>query len=169
VLPEQRRQLDLVHKLNELPQQESQKDAQLEAAPRSLRNGVQNADRSDRRIRLTKEPQTVRDLYGTSRQANQLLIARRLARTRRSLRARSGPVDGIITRTLKIAARRAPRNRSTARRVHRDLKQRGLFDSTLVIWGGEFGRKPVRDRNGNDNPVAIIIRTHSRLSWPAAA
>jgi uncharacterized protein (DUF1501 family) len=32
------------------------------------------------------------------------------------------------------------------------LKQRNLFDSTLVIWGGEFGRKPVRDRNGNDNP-----------------
>ena len=33
-----------------------------------------------------------------------------------------------------------------------DLKQRGLLDSTLVIWGGEFGRKPTRDRNGNDNP-----------------
>jgi len=27
-----------------------------------------------------------------------------------------------------------------------------LFDSTLIVWGGEFGRKPVRDRNGNDNP-----------------
>src|SRR5262249_14111848 len=34
----------------------------------------------------------------------------------------------------------------------KDLKQRSLFDSTLIIWGGEFGRKPVRDRNGNDNP-----------------
>ncbi len=33
-----------------------------------------------------------------------------------------------------------------------DLKQRGLLDSTLVVWGGEFGRKPVKDRNGNDNP-----------------
>ena len=33
-----------------------------------------------------------------------------------------------------------------------DLKQRGLLDSTLVMWGGEFGRKPVRDKNGNDNP-----------------
>jgi uncharacterized protein (DUF1501 family) len=33
-----------------------------------------------------------------------------------------------------------------------DLKQRGLLDSTLVVWGGEFGRKPVRDRNGGDNP-----------------
>src|SRR2546430_6298229 len=33
-----------------------------------------------------------------------------------------------------------------------DLKQRNLFDSTLIVWGGEFGRKPVRDRNGNENP-----------------
>ncbi len=27
-----------------------------------------------------------------------------------------------------------------------------MLDSTLVVFGGEFGRKPVRDRNGNDNP-----------------
>jgi len=33
-----------------------------------------------------------------------------------------------------------------------DLKQRGLLDSTVVIWGGEFGRKPTRDRNGYENP-----------------
>jgi uncharacterized protein (DUF1501 family) len=33
-----------------------------------------------------------------------------------------------------------------------DLKQRGLLDSTLVVWGGEFGRKPTRDRNGYENP-----------------
>ena len=33
-----------------------------------------------------------------------------------------------------------------------DLKQRGLLDSTLVVWGGEFGRKPTRDRNGGDTP-----------------
>jgi len=33
-----------------------------------------------------------------------------------------------------------------------DLKQRGLYDSTLIVWGGEFGRKPVRDPNNPDNP-----------------
>ena len=33
-----------------------------------------------------------------------------------------------------------------------DLKQRGLLDETLVIWGGEFGRKPTRDRNGGGEP-----------------
>ncbi len=34
----------------------------------------------------------------------------------------------------------------------KDLKQRNLFDETLIVWGGEFGRKPTRDRNGGDNP-----------------
>ena len=32
------------------------------------------------------------------------------------------------------------------------MKQCGLLDSTLVMWGGEFGRKPVRDRNGGESP-----------------
>ena len=32
------------------------------------------------------------------------------------------------------------------------LKQRGLLEDTLVIWGGEFGRTVVKDRNGNDTP-----------------
>ena len=31
-----------------------------------------------------------------------------------------------------------------------DLKQRGLLDETLVIWGGEFGRTPMVQGNGND-------------------
>jgi uncharacterized protein (DUF1501 family) len=33
-----------------------------------------------------------------------------------------------------------------------DLKQLGMLDSTLVIWGGEFGRTPTRDRGGNATP-----------------
>ena len=35
----------------------------------------------------------------------------------------------------------------------RDLKQRGLLDETLVVWGGEFGRTPMlENRTGADNP-----------------
>jgi uncharacterized protein (DUF1501 family) len=34
-----------------------------------------------------------------------------------------------------------------------DLKQRGLLEDTLVVWGGEFGRTPMlENRGGNDNP-----------------
>ena len=46
----------------------------------------------------------------------------------------------------------------------RDLKQRGLLDSTLVIWGGEFGRMPVsQGKDGRDhNPQGFI-------AWMAGA
>jgi len=33
-----------------------------------------------------------------------------------------------------------------------DLKNRGMLDSTLIIWGGEFGRTVTRDRNGGGEP-----------------
>ena len=39
---------------------------------------------------------------------------------------------------------------SPAAALIKDLKQRGLLDSTLIIWGGEFGRTVTKDRNGND-------------------
>jgi uncharacterized protein (DUF1501 family) len=41
----------------------------------------------------------------------------------------------------------------------RDLKQRGLLDSTLVIWGGEFGRTPMSEgTNGRDhNPYGFTM------------
>ena len=51
-----------------------------------------------------------------------------------------------------------------------DLKQRGLLDSTLVIWGGEFGRLPVSQRTKDTKrPAATTTRTPSRPGSPAAA
>ena len=119
-----------------------------------LRNGVQDADRSDRRLRHQQRAgRPFATLYGDSRKGNQLLIARRLDRTRRPLRPGLGRRLGSSPGHRGPLAGRA-REKSTRRSAaaHPDLKQRGLLDSTLVIWGGEFGRKPVRDRNGNDNP-----------------
>jgi uncharacterized protein (DUF1501 family) len=51
---------------------------------------------------------------------------------------------------------------ATDRPVHAlltDLKRRGLFESTLVIWGGEFGRMPVSQGNkGRDhNPRGFLV------------
>ena len=47
----------------------------------------------------------------------------------------------------------------------KDLKQRGLLDTTLVVWGGEFGRTPmveIREPATQTMPAAITIR------WPTA-
>ena len=54
--------------------------------------------------------------------------------------------------------------------VH-DLKQRGLLESTLVIWGGEFGRTPMVENNPRSAAAsaATIIRKPLPSGWPAAA
>ena len=49
----------------------------------------------------------------------------------------------------------------------KDLKQRGLLDSTLVVWGGEFGRLPMSQ--GGGKPGRDHGPTASVSGWPAAA
>ena len=53
----------------------------------------------------------------------------------------------------------------------KDLKQRGLLDDTLVIWGGEFGRTVYSQGTAHRRPTtaAIITRAASPSGWPAAA
>ena len=94
----------------------------------------------------------MRELYGRSEQGNQLLIARRLIeRGVRFVQVWAGGWDHHQDIEDRLPERAKAIDQPLAAFIT-DLKQRNLFDSTLVIWGGEFGRKPVRDRNGNDNP-----------------
>jgi len=152
VLDEQRRQLDLVHKLNELHSQNLQKEAQLEARLEAYEMAFKMQTEATDAFDITKEPQTVREAYGNSRQANQLLIARRLLeRGVRFIQVWAGGWDHHQDIEDRLPERAKDIDQPLAAFLA-DLKQHGLFDSTLVIWGGEFGRKPVRDRNGNDNP-----------------
>ena len=46
-----------------------------------------------------------------------------------------------------------------------DLKQRGLLDSTLVIWGGEFGRLPVAQRPQNTQLMGRDHNPHAFTTW----
>jgi hypothetical protein len=152
VLEEQRRQLDLVHKLNELHSQNLQKEAQLEARLQSYEMAFKMQTEATDAFDISKEPQSVRDAYGTARQASQLLIARRLLeRGVRFIQVWAGGWDHHQDIEDRLPERAREIDQPLAAFIA-DLKQRGLFDSTLVVWGGEFGRKPVRDRNGNDNP-----------------
>jgi uncharacterized protein (DUF1501 family) len=65
-------------------------------------------------------------------------------------------------------------HRAMARRVDqpiagllRDLKQRGLLDTTLVIWGGEFGRTPVADGRYPDKPAGRDHNPYGFTTWLA--
>jgi hypothetical protein len=152
VLPEQRRQLDLVHKLNEIHSQNLQKEAQLEARLQAYEMAFKMQTEATDAFDITKEPADVRAAYGNSKQGHQLLIARRLIeRGVRFVQVWAGGWDHHqdIEDRLPQQAREIDQPFAA---FLTDLRKRGLFDSTLVMWGGEFGRKPVKDRNGNDNP-----------------
>ncbi|NOS70929.1 MAG: DUF1501 domain-containing protein [Verrucomicrobia bacterium] len=151
-LDEQRRQLDLVHKLNEIHSQNLQKDAALEARLESYEMAFKMQTEATDAFDITKETAAVRDAYGRTGQGNQLLVARRLIeRGVRFVQVWAGGWDHHQDIEDRLPERAKEIDQPLAAFIA-DLKQRNLFDSTLVIWGGEFGRKPVKDRNGNDNP-----------------
>jgi hypothetical protein len=151
-LVEQRRQLDLVHKLNELHSQNLQKDAQLESRLQAFEMAFKMQTEATDAFDLHKEPESIRQLYGRSPQGNQMLIARRLIeRGVRVVQVWAGGWDHHQDLQEKLPERAKDIDQPLAAFIT-DLKQRNLFDETLIIWGGEFGRKPMRDRNGGDNP-----------------
>ena len=143
--PEQRAQLDLLQKLNQRHQAKRKEDAQIEARIQSFelayRMQMDAADAFD----TSKEPESIRKLYGEGTQARQLLIARRLLeRGVRFVQVWHGagqPWDNHDD--IEVNHRRLAKDCDQAiGALLKDLKQRGMLKDTLVIWGGEFGRTP---------------------------
>ncbi len=141
----QRRQLDLLYELNEQHRANRERDAQLEARIQSFELAYRmQADAADA-FDITREPQHIRDMYGPGTQARQILIARRLVeRGVRFVQLWHGegqPWDNHDD--LEVNHRRLAKETDQAiGALLKDLKQRGLLDETLIIWGGEFGRTP---------------------------
>jgi len=108
---------------------------------------------------IGKEPQSILDLYGAKPGegsfANNCLLARRLVE--KGVRyvqlydwgwdMHGTGVDNDLLTGLPKKCRDVDRS---AAALVKDLKQRGLLDQTLVVWGGEFGRTPMNEeRNGS--------------------
>ncbi len=107
-------------------------------------------------VDLAQEPQSIRDLYGlddprTHQYAKKCILARRLVeRGVRYIQVYSGGGhnddnwdahgDLVFNHT-----RHAGRTDRPIAGLLTDLKQRGLLDETLVVWGGEFGRQPTAE------------------------
>jgi hypothetical protein len=144
--PEQRRQLDLLMALNRKHIEQRQQDAQLESRIQSFELAYRmQADATDA-FDVSREPEHIRKLYGEGTQARQILIARRLLeRGVRFVQVWSGqgqPWDNHDD--LEVNHRNLARQCDQAiAALLIDLKQRGMLEDTLVIWGGEFGRTPV--------------------------
>jgi hypothetical protein len=142
---EQRRQLDLLRQLNERHQKHREQDAQLEARIQSFELAYRmQMDASDA-FDVSREPEHVRKLYGPGTQARQILIARRLlekgVRYVQVWHGAGQPWDSHDD--IEVNHRRLAKECDQAiGALLKDLKQRGMLDDTLVIWGGEFGRTP---------------------------
>jgi hypothetical protein len=144
-LPEQREQLDLLQRLNKQHLAAHQKDAQMEARIQSYELAYRMQMEASDAFDVSKEPQHIRDMYGDGIYARQCLIARRLLE------------KGVRFIQLYHGAGQPWDNHDDIEVNHRhlanqcdkpiaafmtDLKQRGMFKDTLIIWGGEFGRTP---------------------------
>jgi uncharacterized protein (DUF1501 family) len=144
-LPEQRAQLDLLHRLNERHRQSRRNDAQLEARIQSFELAYRMQMDAANAFDISQEPEHIRKMYGDTTQARQILIARRLVeRGVRFVQVWHGsgqPWDNHDD--LEEGHRRLATECDQAiGALLKDLKQRGMLEDTLVIWGGEFGRTP---------------------------
>ncbi len=144
-LPRQRQQLDLLAQWNQRHQEARQQDADLEARIQSFELAFRMQTEAADAFDVSREPQHILDMYGPGVQARQILIARRLVeRGVRFVQVWHGagqPWDNHDD--LEIQHRRlAGQCDQAIGALLKDLKQRGLLEETLVIWGGEFGRTP---------------------------
>ena len=147
----QRHQLDLLQSLNaehRAVRHDPRLDARIQSFELAFRMQVEAADAFD----VSREPQYIRQLYGEGVHARQTLIARRLVER------------GVRYVQLWHGAGQPWDSHASIETFHRDLakqidqpisalltdlKQRGMLEDTLVIWGGEFGRTPSVELGGD--------------------
>jgi hypothetical protein len=168
-LAAQRRQLDLLQQLNQRHQQARQNDAVLEARIQSFELAFRMQTEAAEVFDVSREPQHILDMYGPGVQARQILIARRLVeRGVRFVQVWHGagqPWDNHDD--LEVRHRELARQCDQAiGALLKDLKQRGLLEETLVIWGGEFGRTPsVEMPKQGSNAGKINGRDHNHYGF----
>ncbi|MEM7476182.1 MAG: DUF1501 domain-containing protein [Planctomycetota bacterium] len=156
---QQRKQLDLVQHLNRLHAARRPADQDLEAHIGSMELAFQMQTEASEAFDISREPQYVLDRYGDSVYSKSCLLGRRLLE--RGVRfvqvyyTDKGKQPWDTHKDNNGGHRRlcADSDRGTAALLA-DLKDRGMLEDTLVIWGGEFGRTPYsqNDKNAKSKP-----------------
>jgi hypothetical protein len=145
---QQRQQLDLLAELNRLHLAQRPGDSVLEAQIQAMETAFHMQAEAAEAFDISREPESLREAYGKTNFGQSCLLARRLCEhgvrfvqlmylskdNNQPWDTHSNNDDGH--RKLCKDADQA----TTA--LLTDLKQRGLLEDTLVIWGGEFGRTP---------------------------
>ncbi len=142
---QQRHQLDLLSELNRRHADARQRDAKLDSRIQAFELAFRMQTEAQEAFDVSREPKHILDKYGPGVQAKQILIARRLVeRGVRYVQLWHGPGQPWDNHDdlEKNHARLAKQCDQAIGALLDDLKQRGMLDETLVIWGGEFGRTP---------------------------
>ena len=166
----QRRQVDLLQKLNRQHLDQRGFDPQLQARIQSYEQGFRMQMEAAEAFDVDHEPESIRAMYGDSVQARQILMARRLVeRGVRFVQVWHGsgqPWDNH--RKIEENHRKLAGETSMAiGALLSDLKQRGLLDETLVIWGGEFGRTPTVELHGDEKTLGRDHNHYGFSMWLA--
>ncbi len=145
---QQREQLELLQKLNRHHAAQRDQDPELNGQIKAMETAFQMQKKAMETFDISREPQHIREMYGKTPFANSCLLARRLVE------------DGVRCVTIYYTNEGSNQpwdthtdhdnghkklcldsDKASAALIS-DLKQRGLLEDTLVIWGGEFGRTP---------------------------
>ena len=161
----QRRQLDLLRSLN-TEHRASRVDTRLEARIQSFELAFRMQTEAAEAFDVSDEPQHIQEMYGTGVHARQTLIARRLLER------------GVRYVQLWHGAGQPWDNHAEIEKNHRllagqidqpiaalmtDLKQRGMFEDTLIVFGGEFGRTPTVELGGEGK--SLLGRDHNHYGF----
>ena len=168
----ERKNLELLAKLNEERRQLYPDDSRLEARIRNYELAARMQLEAESMLNLSGETEATRRLYGlddkmTGNYGTRCLMARRLVEAGVRFVTVTSPREGRIAgqpwdnhshinADIPKIAHRVDRPSAA---LIKDLKQRGLLDETIVIWAGEFGRLPITEgTTGRDhNPKAFTI------------
>ena len=152
---ERRKQLDLMGTLNRRHLERHPEVSELDARIRSYEMAYRMQAAAPEVFNLAGETEETRKLYGIGAEGDQFathcLLARRLIeRGVRFVQLRLAFWDahGDLVKNHTDLARKSDRPIAA---LLADLKRRGLLDSTLVVWGGEFGRTPTATGTGRDH------------------
>ena len=143
---QQRQQLNLLQALNQLHLGERHGAAKLEARIHSFELAYRMQMEATDAFDLGKEPNHIRELYGDTVHGREFLITRRLlergVRYVQLWHGKEQPWDQHDN--IESGHRRLAKEiDQPISALLTDLRQRGMLEDTLVMWGGEFGRTPV--------------------------
>lgn len=166
----QRARLDFTQRMNRRLLEQAQTDARMEGMIESMEIAFRMQSAAPELVDLSKESEATKQLYGIGRpecdkNARACLLARRLSEAGvRFVQVTMGGWDhhGDIRNALPKSC--AASDQPCAALIQ-DLKSRGLFDDTLVIWSGEFGRTPWSQDLSGTSPIDKHGREHQPESF----